>query len=310
MTVSAFQNACDTGRGRHRQLASGLLALAWLAGAGLLAAAVPALAQAETPSPSYHPSMCQAVAQSLPGARFASVMPLPRDAKPRATKTATGDARDGIVTITFVGHATFRIETPGGVIIVTDYAGPAGAGPVPTVATMNHAHSSHWTVAPDPGIAHVLPGWNPNGGPADHHLLVGDVLIRNVPTDIRRWEGGVEAQGNSIFIFEVADLCIGHLGHLHQVLEDDHIALIGRLDVVMVAVDGTYTMSQAAVVQVVQRLRARIVLPMHYFSAWRLNQFLGDVRSELAIDIRSDPTMTVSLATLPREPTVVVLPGY
>lgn len=305
MTVSVFWIATRTGRIRPA-----LSRLAAAIGTLALAAAAPALAQTSGAPAPYAPSMCQAVAQSLPGARFASVMPLPRDAKPRALKTATGDTRDGIVTITFVGHATFRIETPGGVIIVTDYAGPAGSGPVPTVATMNHAHTSHWTVAPDPGIAHVLPGWNPDGGPADHHLLVGDVLIRNVPTDIRRWEGGFEAQGNSIFIFEVADLCIGHLGHLHQVLEDDHIALIGRLDVVMVAVDGTYTMSQAAVVQVVQRLRARIVLPMHYFSAWRLNQFLGDVRSELAIDIRSDPTMTVSLATLPREPTVVVLPGY
>jgi L-ascorbate metabolism protein UlaG (beta-lactamase superfamily) len=254
--------------------------------------------------------MCQAVAQSLPGARFASVIPLARDLGPRATKAAAGDARDRTVTITFVGHATFRIETPGGVIIVTDYSGPTGSGPVPTVATMNHAHSSHWTGAPDPRIEHVLPGWNPDGGPADHHLLVGDVLIRNVPTDIRTWEGGFEPEGNSIFIFEVADLCIGHLGHLHQVLEDDHIALIGRLDVVMVAVDGTYTMSQAAVVQVVQRLRARIILPMHYFSSWRLSQFLGDVRAGFPIDIRQEPTLTVSLATLPREPTVVVLPGY
>ncbi|WP_018699997.1 MBL fold metallo-hydrolase [Amorphus coralli] len=277
----------------------GFLAVALAASAVL---AVPAAAQ------SFAPSMCQAVAQSLPGARFAALMPQvparPLPVLPSATDTGRS------VTITFVGHATFRIETPGGVIIVTDYSGPAGSGPVPTVATMNHAHSSHWTNTPDPRIEHVLPGWNPDGGPADHHLLVGDVLIRNVSTDIRSWERGLELDGNSIFIFEVADLCIGHLGHLHQVLEDDHIALIGRLDVVMVAVDGTYTMSQESVVQVVQRLRARIVLPMHYFSAWRLNEFLDDVRPDLAIDIRSDPTMTVSLATLPREPTVVVLPGY
>lgn len=283
---------------------TGLLAPLLAIGA-VLAAAGPADAQTGGTSSGYQPSMCQAIAMSLPGARFAAALPGP-PAAPRITRTATDDRS---VTITFVGHATFRIETPGGVVIVTDYSGPAGEGRVPDVATMNHAHSSHWTHAPDPRIEHVLPGWG-SEGPADHHLVVGDVLIRNVTTDIRSWERGLEPDGNSIFIFEVADLCIGHLGHLHQVLEDDHIALIGRLDVVMVAVDGTYTMSQEAVVQVVQRLRARIVLPMHYFSAWRLNEFLGDVRSELAIDIRSDPTMTVSLVTLPREPTVVVLPGY
>ena len=45
--------------------------------------------------------------------------------------------------------------------------------------------------------------------------MVDDVYIRNVPTDIRSWGGELERDGNSIFIFEVADLCIGHLGHLH-----------------------------------------------------------------------------------------------
>ena len=304
MTVSAFWVATRAGRVRPA-----LSRFAAAIGALALATAAPALAQtADAPAP-YAPSMCQAVAMSLPGARFASVMPRPRDAGPRATTVASGEARDRTVRITFVGHATFRIETPAGVVIVTDYAGMAGFGPVPTVATMNHAHGTHFTSSPDPRIEHVLRGWNPEGGRADHHLLVGDVLIRNVTTDIRRWEGAFEADGNSIFIFEVADLCIGHLGHLHQILEDDHIALIGRLDVVMVPVDGTYTMSQEAVVDVVERLRARIILPMHAFSTWRLNQFLSEIRAEFPIDIRSEPTLSVSLATLPREPTVVVLPG-
>ena len=45
--------------------------------------------------------------------------------------------------------------------------------------------------------------------------VVDDVYIRNVPTDIRNG-GAMEADGNSIFIFEVAGLCIGHLGHLHH----------------------------------------------------------------------------------------------
>ena len=37
----------------------------------------------------------------------------------------------------------------------------------------------------DPDIEVVLPGWNPNGGPADHDVVVGDTYIRNVTTDIR-----------------------------------------------------------------------------------------------------------------------------
>ena len=41
----------------------------------------------------------------------------------------------------------------------------------------------------------------------------------------------MERDGNSIFIFEVAGLCIGHLGHLHHELDEGHYAEIGRLDV-------------------------------------------------------------------------------
>ena len=45
---------------------------------------------------------------------------------------------------------------------------------------MNHAHTSHYTDAPDPAIRHVLRGWNPEGGPAVHDVEIGDVRVRKV----------------------------------------------------------------------------------------------------------------------------------
>jgi hypothetical protein len=128
------------------------------------------------------------------------------------------------VRLTFIGHSTFLIESPAGIKIATDYAGYSG-GVLPDVVTMNHAHPSHYTDTPDPAIKYVLRGWNPAGGPARHDLQVGDVHIRNVTTDIRSGLGRVP-DGNSIFIFEVAGLCIGHLGHLHQELTPAQFGLI------------------------------------------------------------------------------------
>jgi hypothetical protein len=56
------------------------------------------------------------------------------------------------------------------------------------------------------------------GIPAEHRLDLGDMLVRNVTTDTRGPFGeGAQRDGNSIFIFEAAGLCIGHLGHLHQI---------------------------------------------------------------------------------------------
>ena len=216
---------------------------------------------------------------------------------------------EGQVQLTFVGHSTFIIESPGGVRIATDYAGYAG-GIVPDVATMNRAHRSHYTDIPDPGITHVLRGWNPEGGPAKHDLTVGDVRIRNVTTDIRGGYAGRIPDGNSIFIFEVAGLCIGHLGHLHHELGPEHVGLIGRLDVLMVPVDGSYTVAQASMINVIKLLRARIVLPMHYFGPTTLQRFLDGLSGEFEIEISSTPEVVLSEATLPSAPKVLVLPGY
>ena len=178
---------------------------------------------------------------------------------------------------------------------------------VPDVVTMNHAHETHWTTAPDPAIPHVLPGWGEFGLGIDHYLDLGEMLVRNVSTDIRSRWGGTEDRGNSIFVFEVAGLCIGHLGHLHHVPTDDQFAALGRLDVVMAAVDGGTTMPLPDMIRVLQRLKSSVVIPMHWFSDRALEKFLTDVSDTFAVERRAGPSMDISLRTLPSRPTVVVL---
>lgn len=214
------------------------------------------------------------------------------------------------VRITYVGHSTFRIESAGGVTIATDFNGYAGIEGVPRVVTMNHAHSSHYTDALDPSIEHVLRGWNPDGGEAKHRVVVDDVYIRNVTTDIRSDFGTMELNGNSIFIFEIAGLCIGHLGHLHHRLTDGHYAMIGRLDVLFVPVDGTYTMGHDGMIDIAKRVRASLLIPMHYFGPGRLSVFLEAMRGAFNVEIQREPTVVISQRTLPQAPKVLVLPGY
>lgn len=213
------------------------------------------------------------------------------------------------VRLTFVGHATFLIESPGGVKIATDYDGYAG-DVIPDVVTMNHAHTSHYTDSPDPAIKHVLRGWGEDGQPARHNLTVGDVRIRNVTTDIRGGMTGRQADANSIFIFEVAGLCIGHLGHLHHELTPQHIGLIGRLDIVLVPVDGGYTMAQASMMKVLKELKARIVIPMHFFGPTTLSRFIANASSEFEVEMAQNPVAIISADALPERPKLLVLPGF
>lgn len=254
-----------------------------------------------------HASQCLAMAQSIPGSTYASYTPA-RDGTLPVLKTANAP---GTVRITFVDHSTFLIESPAGVIIATDYFGWVGGDVVPRIATMNKAHTTHYTNNPDPGIEYVLRGWNPEGGPAKHAEMVEDVYVRNVPTDIRVGfgsEGGMEKDGNSIFIFEIADLCIGHLGHLHHALTDAHFAAIGRLDVLMVPVDGGLTLSHAGMSEITKRLHSSIVLPMHRQGP-PVQNFISMMGSEYAVERQSEPYIDVSLRTLPKRPTIMVLQG-
>jgi L-ascorbate metabolism protein UlaG (beta-lactamase superfamily) len=222
-------------------------------------------------------------------------------------------AKTDEVTITYAGHSTYYIDTPGGVRIATDFSGEYTTGRLPDVVTMNRAHSTHYTMFPDPEIPLVLHGWNDDGSPARINQRVGDVLIRNVTTDIRRYlfdntNSQMIKDGNSIFIVEVAGLCIGHLGHLHVKLDDSHFAAIGRLDIVMVPIDGTYTMSLDGVSDITRRLRASVVLPMHRFMT-PLDEFLRKIGQDFAIDRRTERTLKISRETLPGAPTVIVLGG-
>src|SRR3981189_3371530 len=113
------------------------------------------------------------------------------NAPPRATPVNLPRAAANIeeVAIPYLGHSTYYIDTPGGIRIATDFNGAYRTGRLPDVVTMNRAHSTHYTLFPDPKIKHVLQGWGESGQPAHIGLRVDDVYIRNVTTDIRRYYG-------------------------------------------------------------------------------------------------------------------------
>ena len=252
-----------------------------------------------------------AAAQDVARSECLAMSNRPLRATPASLRRAAADTDE--VVITYGGHSTYFIDTPGGVRIATDYSGAYQTGRLPDVVTMNRAHSTHYTLFPDKRIPHVLHGWGDDGQPARIAERIGDVFIRNVTTDIRRYFGDTSGtdmikDGNSVFIFEVAGLCIGHLGHLHVKLDDSHFAAIGRLDVVMVPIDGTYTMSLDGISDITRRLRASIVLPMHRF-ATPLDEFMERIGKEFEIDVRGERTLRISRETLPTTPTVIILDG-
>ena len=241
-----------------------------------------------------------ALAQCFPIA-LAPAQPIPAAFQPTALAAGT-------VRLTFLGHSSFLIESAGGATAVTDFNGMIIPPEMPDLVTMNNAHSTHYTDFVDPAIEHVLRGWDPDGGVALHDLQLGDMHVRNVPTNVREF-GGVRINGNSIFIFEVADMCIAHLGHLHHTLSDVHLGELGMIDVLLVPVDGSFTIAQELMVEVIGQIQPAVVIPMHYFGPSTLRRFVSLLSDRYEVEFAEAPTVVLSRHTLPYRK-VLVLPGF
>ncbi len=236
--------------------------------------------------------------------------------QPRLIPAAAGfgTVPPGQVGVTYIGHASFLIETAAGVKAVTDYNDYVRADIVPDIVTMNNAHSTHYSIAVQPDVRHVLQGWGGDGGPAEHDLSYRDLQVRNIPTNVRNYDS-TRYNGNSIFVFETAELCIAHLGHLHHRLTKDHLAALGQIDVLMVPVDGSYTLNIEGMIEVIEQIRAPVVIPMHFFSRPGLDRFLAALKDKgtaMNYTIEYSPTAGVlfSRASLPQRPQLLVLPGH
>src|SRR2546423_1024490 len=159
------------------------LGLGLTAGLLLLLPPTQAAAQGAAPAAPAKPEMNEScpglVAERRPPLRPAS---LRLSALKELAALKEGEAR-----ITYIGHSTFLIESPRLVRIATDYNDYVKPPVLPDIATMNHAHSTHFTDRPDPGIKFVLRGWRDDGGPTGCAIQYQDVRVRSVATNIRDW---------------------------------------------------------------------------------------------------------------------------
>jgi L-ascorbate metabolism protein UlaG (beta-lactamase superfamily) len=209
-------------------------------------------------------------------------------------------APEGTVRISYLGHSSFLIETPQGASAVTDYNGlnvPAGA---PDIVSMNNPHSTHYTDTPDPGIRFVLRGWNPAGGLPAHDVRWKDLRVFNVPTNVGETYGGGR-NSSSVFVFEISNLCIAHLGHLHHILTRDQLLRIGRIDVLFVPIDGSSTMSHEQALAVIGQIEPRLVIPMHFGFFGSADAFFERAKASYTIRSEKGSVLVVDRKSLPRD---------
>ncbi len=212
------------------------------------------------------------------------------------------------VEIRWLGHACFLITAGDGTRILTDPFDDSVGYDLPTVpadvVTVSHAHFDHNNVGAVQGSPEVV------NSPGDRS--VGGVRIRGVQT-CHDTKGGALRGRNIVFVIETDDITICHAGDLGHVPSDETAKSIGRVDVLLIPVGGTYTLDAKGAQEAVRKLDPRIVIPMHYKTPDLKMTELDSAERFLAGLLRVERTpgssYTVQVSSLPRDLTAVVM-GY
>jgi L-ascorbate metabolism protein UlaG (beta-lactamase superfamily) len=217
------------------------------------------------------------------------------------------DATPQVVTIQWLGHSSFLIITPGGTTAVTDphswHASPAA----PDVVTISNEHSTHNQVRSVPGNARVLRGRTPEGEWLEVNVTVGDLAIKSLPSS-----GGNASEipvQNTIFVFRTEGLCIVHLGNLRRPLNEEQRHRLGRPDILMIPIDGQWTLSYDQIALTITQLQPAIVLPMHYDFPEHARLFMQFIKDTAPVRPQRETTLKLTRMTLPNTSEVIVL-GY
>ena len=123
------------------------------------------------------------------------------------------------------------------------------------VVTVSHDHDNHsYTQVVRDGAYEIR-------GPGEYE--VAGVSVIGVPT-YHDSEKGAKHGRNTVYLIEIDDVRVCHLGDLGHKLDDVEAEAVASPDVLLVPVGGHNAMNGAQAAEVVRQLEPRYVVPMHY----------------------------------------------
>ena len=157
------------------------------------------------------------------------------------------------------GHSCFEITND--VTIVTDpHDGKSIGIPAPTITgdiiLVSHDHYDHNSVrtVEKPGSKIIRDG---------RKRTIGSIQIVGFDS-FHDEDHGAKRGVNTIFRFVCDDITFCHLGDLGHELDDALVNQIGDVDILFVPVGGTYTLDASQAWRVINAIKPRIVIPMHF----------------------------------------------
>jgi L-ascorbate metabolism protein UlaG (beta-lactamase superfamily) len=206
--------------------------------------------------------------------------------------------------ITWLGHSCFLIRGKDKTIITDPCHPDLGyrlGEPKADIATLSHFHPGHSYIE---GVAN-----DPKQikGPGEYEI--GGTFITGVASFHDDKKGEVRGN-NTIYIIEMDDVTLCHLGDLGHPLDSHLIEEIGDVGILFLPVGEVSTIPVEAAVEIVRQLEPAIVIPMHYKTEAftgnlsPLSKFLDTMRIKW---VESKPKLSITSSSLPSSTQTIVL---
>lgn len=206
--------------------------------------------------------------------------------------------------ITWLGHSCFRIKGKAATIVTDPCDETSGYRLnklAANIVTISHEHPRHCFVEAIEGTPKVL------RGPGEYEIA--GVFIYGIRT-YRDQDKGKTKGKNTVYLMEIDEVKICHLGDLGHILSASQVEEISDADILMVPAGGVSTIDVAGAVEVINLIQPRLVIPMHYKTSAStpplgpLDTFLKELGGK---EVSPVPRITVNKSSLPVDTQVAVL---
>ena len=159
----------------------------------------------------------------------------------------------------WLGHSCFELTLPGGVIVTDPYDDSVGYPPLRVKADAvlsSHDHFDHNHFEAVTGNPRIL------NAPGVHEVC--GAKITAVPAFHDEVRGAKRGE-NLIHLIEAEGLRIAHLGDLgHQPDTDAQREALSDLDVMLIPIGGTFTITTPEAVKLIEAFKPRCAIAMHF----------------------------------------------
>lgn len=210
--------------------------------------------------------------------------------------------------INYLGHSSFRLKGRTGTLVTDPFDSHEVGFKFPSTSadlvTISHNHGDHNKAELVDGSPYII------NGPGEYE--VSGISVVGYPTYHDDKKGEEKGQ-NTVYVFEIDDLRLAHLGDLGHKLSEKLVEELGDIDILFIPVGGFYTIDSTTAVSIVGDIEPSIIIPMHYKQPGINESVFGklttvdDFVKSLGVPSENLPKLSIKKSEMAEEQKVVVL---